>query len=112
MIFWDNQSIDGSARILKEYNDDRIRYFLAEKHTNLGEARKNAMIYAKGEYISFLDCDDVYNNNKLEKQIELMEQYDYAMCYAGLIGINQNGKRKWRHTVKPRHKSGFIFCER
>lgn len=109
LIFWDNQSVDGSANILKEYRDDRIRYFLAERHKNLGESRKNAMSYAKGTYISFLDCDDIYNNTMLEKQIESMENHDYAMCYAGVIGIDQNGDRLYRHGIKPRQKSGYLF---
>ena len=36
LIFWDNQSIDGSAEIVNSYKDKRIHYFLATKHTRLG----------------------------------------------------------------------------
>ena len=39
LIFWDNQSTDRSAEILKNYDDERIKYFYAPKHTLLYEAR-------------------------------------------------------------------------
>nr|MCH9813328.1 glycosyltransferase [Campylobacterota bacterium] len=42
IIFWDNQSTDRSAEIIKSYNDNRIKYFYAPVHTPLGEARNLA----------------------------------------------------------------------
>ena len=42
LIFWDNQSNDNSVEIAKSYRDERIKIFISERHTNLGEARKNA----------------------------------------------------------------------
>ena len=69
LVFWDNQSTDGSAAILASYTDDRIRYYYAPQHTGLGEARNLAVAEARGEWIGFLDCDDLWHPEKLEKQI-------------------------------------------
>lgn len=43
LIFWDNQSTDSTANIVRSYHDDRIRYFYAPEHTSLGEARNLAL---------------------------------------------------------------------
>lgn len=72
IIFWDNQSTDNSASIVKSYNDNRIKYFYSPKHTLLGEARNLAVEKASGSWIGFLDCDDIWLANKLEKQIGLI----------------------------------------
>ena len=60
MIFWVNQSTDSSADIVNSYEDPRIRYIYASEHTSLGKARSLAIKEARGEYISFLDSDDMW----------------------------------------------------
>ncbi len=58
LIFWDNKSTDSSPVILKTYNDERIKYFLATEHTSLYTARNLAAEKATGDFLAFLDCDD------------------------------------------------------
>jgi len=70
IIFWDNQSTDKSAEIVKSYNDERVKYFYASVHTPLGEARNLAIEKSRGVWIGILDCDDMWHNNKLEIQLE------------------------------------------
>ena len=69
IIFWDNQSTDKSAEIVKSYNDKRIKYFYAPNHTSLGEGRNKAMEKVEGEFISFLDCDDLYLPSKIAQTL-------------------------------------------
>ncbi len=106
IIFWDNASKDNSANIAKSYND-KLKYFLAPITTPLGEARNLALSKASGQYISFLDCDDIYLPGKLEKQINLMLSKDYAMIYGSAIVIDESGNNIKKHIVK--NKSGNIF---
>jgi len=70
IVFWDNRSEDESAQIFKSYGDSRLRYFLADEHTDLGRARKLAAREARGQWLAFLDCDDVWLPGKLERQLE------------------------------------------
>ena len=70
LIFWDNQSTDASAQIATGANDPRVRYFRAPEHTELGEARRQALEHARGEWIGFLDTDDVWMPNRLQVQLE------------------------------------------
>lgn len=71
IVFWDNQSVDSSAEIFKSYKDKRFRYFYAENHTPLSEARNLAINKANGYWLAFLDCDDLWLPEKLMKQIEV-----------------------------------------
>ncbi len=72
IIFWDNGSTDDSASIAQDYGP-QLRYFHSDQTVPLGEARNLAIAQAKGEFIAFLDCDDLWRPQKLEKQIELFE---------------------------------------
>ena len=72
IIFWDNQSTDSSREIIQSFQDPRIKYFLAPTFTPLGHARNLAVNQAKGEWIAFLDCDDIWLSEKLEKQVQII----------------------------------------
>lgn len=74
LVFWDNRSTDDSAAIFKTYMDERFRYFLASEHTPLGRARHLAVEQARGEWIAFLDCDDLWLPTKLEQQVIIIRQ--------------------------------------
>ena len=70
LIFYDNYSNDTSCEIIKSYNDNRIKYFKSGKLLNLGNIRKFALEKCTGSFISFLDVDDYWAADKLEKQIK------------------------------------------
>jgi len=69
LLFWDNRSTDDSAARIQQYNDDRIRYFLASDHTSLGKARRLAVRHARGQWLGILDIDDLWLPEKLERQL-------------------------------------------
>ena len=71
IIFWDNQSNDKSAELFLSYRDKRLKYFYAERHGLLYEARNHAIQKASGELIAFLDVDDFWEPNKLLLQVNL-----------------------------------------
>lgn len=117
IIFWDNQSTDKSADIVKSYDDERIKYFYAPKHTLLGEARNLAVEKASGEWIGFLDCDDVWYANKLQIQIQNASN-DIGMIYSRMeflieeTGIQTNMGKSISKRNYPKRKilpTGEIF---
>jgi glycosyltransferase involved in cell wall biosynthesis len=107
MIFWDNQSTDQSAAIVRAYADPRVRYFYAPKHTNLAPARRFAVQQARGEYVCFLDCDDIYLPDNLEKKIAWMQRTQAAAAFGGVIYIDEDGATHSRRM--PRVRSGMIL---
>ena len=72
IIFWDNASSDKSPKIAQSY-DEKIKYFRSEQTTLLGEARDLAARQAEGKYLAFLDCDDLWMKDKLEKQVQIFK---------------------------------------
>lgn len=99
LIFWDNQSSDSSAEVVKSYNDDRIKYFYSPRHTLLGEARNLGLQECKSEYLAFLDTDDVWLPEKLEKQVLLMNtNQQFVMCYSSALWIRAEGE-VFKNTV-------------
>ena len=97
LIFWDNQSTDQSAYILKSYNDPRLKYFLAPEHTDLGGGRAEAFQYLTGEFIAILDTDDIWLPQKLEKQVPLFEDPEIGIVISDTFFLMK--KQKKRFTV-------------
>ena len=68
LIFWDNRSEDKSAEIFKRNKDKRFKYYYANEHTSLYKARNLAIEKSNGDFIAFLDTDDLWDKNKLQLQ--------------------------------------------
>ena len=76
MIIVDDQSTDQTEEIVKRYTDldQRIRYYKLESNSGAAVARTKAMEMAKGNYMAFLDSDDLWMSTKLERQLNFMEE--------------------------------------
>lgn len=109
LVFWDNRSTDTSGAIARSYGDRRIRYLLAPSHTPLGGARRRAVDECRGEFVSFLDTDDLYLPENLQRKLEGIEREAAAVVYGGTIFINEAGEERRRRL--PRHRSGQIFAQ-
>ncbi len=101
IIFWDNQSTDRSAEIFKSYNDPRLKYHFAPSHTMLYEARNYALDKASGEFIAFLDVDDWWLPNKLEKQIPLFSDPDVGMVCGNYWIVSERKNKRWKSLKRP-----------
>ena len=94
LVFWDNQSNDSSAKIFKSYNDSRFKYFYADQHTLLYEARNRAISKAKGEYLAFCDTDDWWHKEKLNLQMPLFKNNEIDAVYGNIYLVRQKFNRK------------------
>lgn len=93
IIFWDNQSTDNSASIAKSF-DYKLNYYKSKTKTVLGKARVNAVQRASGELLAFLDCDDLWSPNKLEKQVKhYINNPDIGIIYSRANIINEKGEK-------------------
>ena len=101
IIFWDNQSTDRSAEIFKNYNDPRLKYHFAPRHTLLYEARNCALEKAGGEFIAFLDVDDWWLPKKLEKQVPLFLDPEVGMVCGNYWVVSERKNRRWKSLKRP-----------
>tara|TARA_X000000368_G_scaffold408514_1_gene389254 strand:- start:48 stop:950 length:903 start_codon:yes stop_codon:yes gene_type:complete len=107
LIFWDNKSQDKSAEIFKKYNDKRLKYFYAKEHTTLYKARNLAIEKSSGEFIAFLDTDDLWSSNKLELQMKYFNNLDVGVVFSNCWILKEKNKKKI--YIKKRLPSGKIF---
>jgi len=78
----DDGSTDSTAQIIKSYKDPHIIY-LYQKNQGQGRARNYAIEKSHGEYIAFLDADDIYLPEKIEQEVQFLTnnpQYQIAYC--------------------------------
>jgi len=94
LIVWDDCSSDESARIVAQFTDSRIRYFLATERTSLGEARNAAIAEARGEWLAFLDQDDVWLPRKLELQLALTASPQVGLVYGRTVAFYPDGSER------------------
>jgi len=95
LIIVDNFSSDSTELVIKSYNDKRIRYFKNENHGLIGINRNYGIRKSQCEYIAFLDDDDLWLSEKLEKQFELLDSNkELALVYSDSYMIDSNGNLK------------------
>ncbi len=106
LIFWDNQSQDKSSSIFKSFNDKRLKYFYAPEHTTLYKARNLAIENSRGNFIAFLDTDDLWKKNKLELQMKYFINPEIGLVFSNLWLLKKNKKKIY---TKKMLDSGRIF---
>ena len=97
LIIVDDCSTDDTVDIINSCKDKRIRLFINEQNQGAALSRNKALREAQGKYIAFLDSDDIWVNNKLEKQIKFMQERDYSFTYTD-YRICNNGK--WENVIR------------
>lgn len=73
-------SQDGTEKIVKEYTDPRIFYIKNEYNLGVANSRNKGIELCKGNYISFLDSDDIWYEHKLERQIHYLSTGADIVC--------------------------------
>jgi glycosyltransferase involved in cell wall biosynthesis len=114
MIIIDDCSTDNTMDIVEEYckNDKRIKYYRLEANSGAAVARTKAMELATGKYFAFLDSDDLWMPDKLEKQIMYMKANNYNFTCTAYEQIDENGiplKRVIR-TMPKTDYNGVLLC--
>lgn len=94
MIVVDDCSRDRGPEIIKKYaeSDKRIKLIKLEKNSGGAVARNKAIKEAKGKYLAFLDSDDLWYPQKLEKQVKFMEKNNYDFTYTWYEKMDEEGK--------------------
>ena len=77
----DDNSTDRSIEVIENFKSDKIKLVRNADNIGLSKSRKNLLSKAKGRWIAFIDQDDFWEPEKLEKQIDLLQKYACAMCH-------------------------------
>ncbi|KRD11352.1 glycosyl transferase [Flavobacterium sp. Root901] len=103
MILADDDSTDKTVAIVEEFaqNDNRIKLFKLPKNRGNGFARNAALEKATGKYIAYLDADDLWFPEKLEKQIQFLKANNLHFTYSFYDSIDEEGNNLNRRVESP-----------
>jgi glycosyltransferase involved in cell wall biosynthesis len=94
LIIIDDGSTDSSLQIAKEtINGDKRARLISHPNEGVSSTRNTGINYAEGEFIAFLDADDIWMPTKLERQIDFLQNStDILACTTHIEIINENGE--------------------
>lgn len=119
VLIVDDASTDNTGTVLKDLatEDTRIKIFFLEKNGGVAEARNRLFTEAKGEYIAFLDADDIWEAEKIEKQIALLETSGSDFTYSSYSFMDKGSLEIGKPKIVPPTcimkdilKENFILC--
>lgn len=113
MLLVDDGSTDETPTIITSFlTDKRIQFYSLEKNSGTGVARNFALAKANGKYISFLDADDLWKPEKLEKQINFIQTNELQFTFSFYDCIDEQGKSLNKRVEAPRNLSyrQMFFC--
>lgn len=100
----DDMSSDGSKDIINRYAQkyDNIRPIFLEKNAGVANARNVGIANARGRFIAFLDSDDIWMSDKLEKQVSFMTKNNYPFSFTTyrFIDMDSNEMNTVVHAKK------------
>lgn len=104
VLVCDDGSTDNSKQLVEELNDPKITWIDCGKNGRPAIPRNIGIKKAKGDWIAFLDNDDEWLPEKLQEQINCIEQHGCKLIGTNAFAVNENGKRLFFETKE----SGFI----
>lgn len=115
MIIADDCSTDNTWEVIAPYleADSRIKYICNTQNSGAAISRNNALKVAKGKWIAFLDSDDLWMPDKLEKQLKFMVDHNCHFSYTSYCEINEQSEETGKLISGPKHvtKAGmYAFC--
>ncbi len=117
-IIIDDFSSDRSTEIIKKYQekDDRIKFLVHRENIGISKTENELLNMAKGKYVAFLNSDDVWDKQKIEKQLKVLERDENLIIWTEGEIIDENSKligMKFteKHGASRKKKSGNIFEE-
>lgn len=113
LLIVDDCSTDDTDKVLEGLLDERIKVFKNEKNSGAAISRNKALREARGQWVAYLDSDDLWVPEKLEKQIGFMDEKGYIFSYTNYEEIDTNGIRTGVKVTGPRKitRTGmFNYC--
>lgn len=105
LIIVDDASKDSTVKLITEYlRDKRITLISLKKNKGAGFCRNLGIRNSKSAYIAFIDSDDIWEKNKLSRQINFMKSNKYSFTYTNYFTFNQEKqKENYKEIITPKY---------
>ena len=119
LIIINDCSKDGTKEIVEHYakSDNRVVVINNKENQGVSKSRNIGIQVAKGEYIAFLDSDDIWDKSKLKKQLHVMKKYNAVLSYTASAFIDETGnsyryimEAEKRTSLRTLLKKNLISC--
>lgn len=119
LLVIDDCSTDATREVVAGLaaEDSRIRLLCNEQNSGVAATRNKGLELADGEYVAFLDSDDIWHPEKLEKQICLLDKKDAGLCYTSYCVVNLERESSRKDYIVPEFvttedllKQNYIGC--
>lgn len=113
LIIIDNHSVDDTREVVSAYSsrDKRIKYVLYDNNGFIANSRNRGIGMSGGEYVAFIDSDDLWYADKLQKQIALFNAHDVGLVYCGAQKIDENSDLIIGTNKLKRCYHGYVLSE-
>ena len=108
LIVVDDCSTDGAEQAVRSFSDNRIKYIRHDQNRGGGAARNTGIRCAQGEYVAFLDSDDEWLPEKLQKELGVFRDSDptVVLVYTGKMMLDETGRVL---EIRMPTKSGWVY---
>lgn len=108
LIVVDDASTDGTEQAVRNFSDNRIKYIRHDRNRRLSAARNTGIRCAQGKYVAFLDDDDEWLPEKLQKELEVFRNSDpeVGLVYTTKAILDEGGRVR---MVRPATRSGWVY---
>lgn len=105
LIIVDDCSTDNTEEVVNKYieKDDRIKFYKLESNSGAAIVRNTAIEKASGRFIAFLDSDDLWDREKLEKQIKFMKENNYGFSFTSYRLMREDGQLIGKEVIAPNY---------
>ena len=108
LLIVDDNSNDETKNVIKRYDlNKKIKTIWLKKNKGAGFCRNLAMRNTKSEYIAFIDSDDIWEKEKLSKQLDFMVKNKYHFTYTNYLSFRSEGKQDNLREIKPAKNFNF-----
>lgn len=109
LIIIDNYSEDNTEEIVMSYHDESTKYLKFRNHGVIAASRNYGIMHAQGDYIAFLDSDDLWKPTKVEKQVQFLGKNQNIFLVYSRYSVIKNGEILKILPDKKYLKSGNVF---
>ena len=108
LIVVDDHSTDKTLKVVEQFGDERIRVIECAKHEGTKKAVNRGIRASSGKYICFIGTKDLWQPNKLTRQLKYIKEIDAPFLFASYVFADKKGRPKGKVVRVPEVISGGL----